>query len=190
MKALCKTALTLSMSLTAACAFSTTINFENLAVGTILSTQYSALGATFSANAFSGAGSSSSGKSWATNTDMTIVSSLPGGDVGGLGTPPLVSGNVLHSFNGWLGEDGDPSFRISFASAINAFSATFVGVATPTDVRLFAFNGTSLIGTVPGSSTGYRVGHGQRRLPPPRRVRVVGTGGATAAKVHSAARLQ
>ena len=152
MKTIWKTALTMSMSLTAACASATTINFENLAVGTILSNQYA--GVTFAANAFTGPGSSSSGEPWATNTDMSIVSSLAGGDVGGLGTPPLVSGNVLHSFIGWLAENGDPSFRISFASAINSFSATFAGVSTGADVRLFAYNGASLHSTVAGSATG------------------------------------
>ena len=152
MKALWKTALTLSMSLSAVCASAATIDFENLAVGTILSNQYA--GVTFAANAFSGPGSSSSGQPWATNTDMTIVSSLAGGDVGGLGTPPLVSGNVLHSFNGWLVENGDPSFRISFASAIDSFSATFAGVSTGADVRIFAFNGATLLSTVAGAGTG------------------------------------
>ena len=145
MRTLWKTALTLSMSLTAVCASATTINFENLAVGTILSNQYA--GVTFAANAFTGA-------TWATNTDMTIVSSLAGGDVGGLGTPPLVSGNLLHSFNGWLAENNDPSFRISFASAINAFSATFAGVSVPASTRVFAYNGATLLGTVAGSVTG------------------------------------
>ena len=152
MKKLLNTALALSLSLTALCASAVTINFENLAVGTVLSNQYA--GVAFAANAFTGPGSSSSGRPWATNTDMTIVSSLPGGDVGGLGTPPLVSGNLLHSFNGWLGENGDPSFRISFASAINSFSAVFAGVSTPADVRVFAYNGANLLGTVAGSSTG------------------------------------
>ncbi len=151
MKTLWKTALTLLMSLTAVSASATTINFENLAVGTILSNQYA--GVTFAANAFTGAGSSSSGKPWATNTDMKIVSST-GADVGGLGAPPLVSGNILHSFSGWLAETGDPSFRISFSSAINSFSATFAGVSTGADVRIFAFNGATLLSTVAGSASG------------------------------------
>jgi hypothetical protein len=151
MKKLLKTALALSLSLTALCASAVTINFENLAVGTVLSNQYA--GVTFAANAFTGPGSSSSGQPWATNTDMTIVLST-GADVGGLGTPLLVSGNLLRSFNGWLGENGDPSFRISFGSAINSFSAAFAGVSTAADVRVFAYNGANLLGTVAGSSTG------------------------------------
>jgi len=125
------------------------ITFDNLSVGTTLSTQYA--GVVFSANAFSGAGAPDG--NWATNTDMTVVSAT-GSDVGALGLPSLVSGNVLRSFNGWTNENGDPSFRISFASAIDSFSADFAGVDTPADVRLFAYNGSSLLGTVVGSSTG------------------------------------
>lgn len=132
-------------------ASATTINFENLAVGTTLSNQYA--GVTFAANAFSGPGTSTSGEDWATNTDMTIVSST-GTDVGGLGTPSLVSGNLLRSFAGWLSEDGDPSFSVSFASAINFFSADFAGVSTGADVRLYAYNGNTLLGSSAGSLTG------------------------------------
>lgn len=128
-----------------------TINFDDLAAGTVLSNQYA--GVTFSANAFSGAGSSSSGSDWATNSDMTVVDSA-GTDVGGLGLPALVSGNVLRSFDGWLGEDGDPSFLVSFANPITSFSAAFAGVSTGADVTMWAFDGATLVGTVSGSSTG------------------------------------
>ena len=121
------------------------IDFENLAVGTTLANQYAALGATFSPNAFTGTGGPSG--DWATNTDMTIVSST-GTDVGGLGTPPVVSGNILRSFNGWLNENGDPTFRITFTTPINSISAAFAGVATPADVRLIAYNGVTQIGNV------------------------------------------
>ncbi len=121
------------------------IDFENLAVGTTLANQYAALGATFSPNAFTGTGGPSG--DWATNTDMTIVSST-GADVGGLGTPPIVSGNILRSFNGWLNENGDPTFRITFTTPINSISAAFAGVATPADVRLIAYNGVTQIGNV------------------------------------------
>ena len=125
----------------------TNITFDNLAVGTTLSNQYA--GVVFSPNAFSGTGAPNG--NWATNTDMTIVSST-GSDVGGLGTPALVSGNVLRSFNGWLGENGDPSFSVSFVTAIDSFSADFAGVATPARVRLFAYDGSNLLGTVAGSA--------------------------------------
>ncbi len=146
-------AIACAMVLPATQASAVTITFENLAVGTILSNQYSGIGAVFSANAFSGPGTSTSGEAWATNTDMTIVSST-GTDVGGLGTPPLVSGNILRSFAGWLGENGDPSFAINFAGGISNFSATFAGVSTGADVSIYAYNGATLIGTVNGSSTG------------------------------------
>lgn len=130
-------------------AAATDITFDNLAVGTTVSTQYA--GVTFSPNAFSGTGAPDG--TWATNTDMTIVSAT-GGNVGALGAPNLVSGNVLRSFSAWTSENGDPSFRVSFGSAISSFSADFAGVDTPADVRLFAFNGASLLGTVVGTTTG------------------------------------
>ena len=120
-----------------------------LAAGTTLSNQYAGVGVTFSPNGFTGAGGPSG--SWATNTNMTIVSST-GVDVGGLGTPSLVSGNLLHSFNGWLGENGDASFRATFAGGITSLSATFAGIATPGSTRLFAYNGSTLLATATASS--------------------------------------
>ncbi len=122
-----------------------------LAVGTILSNQYAAFGVTFSPNAFTGAGSPTG--AWATNTNMGIVSST-GSDVGSLGTPSLVSGNLLRSFNGWLGEDGDPSFVANFSTPISTLSASFAGIATPSSTRLFAYNGTTLLTTAVATGTG------------------------------------
>jgi PEP-CTERM motif len=146
--------LATGLLLAASQASATTLTFEDLTEGTILSNQYAALGATFSPNAFSGAGTSTSGEPWATNSDMTIVSST-GTDVGGLGTPAgLVSGNILRSFGGWLNEDGDPSFTINFSGLATDFSASFAGVSTGADVSLFAYNGATLVGTVSGSATG------------------------------------
>jgi hypothetical protein len=134
--------------LAASHASATVIDFGGLAEGTVLANQYA--GVTFSANAFSGAGTSTSGADWATNTDMTITSS----DVGGLGAPALVSGNVLHAFGnvytsaGWLSEDGDPSFLITFATPISSISADFAGVAEPADVHLIAYDGATMLGDV------------------------------------------
>ena len=128
------------------------ITFDELAAGVTLSNQYAALGVTFTPNAFTGPGSSTSGEDWATNTDMTIVSST-GADVGGLGTPTLVSGNVLRSFAGWLDEDGDASFAANFSTAITSFSADFAGVSVPADVRLFAYAGNTLLGSSTSSVT-------------------------------------
>jgi len=143
-----------SALLAASSAQATTLTFEDLSVGTTLSNQYSGFGVTFSANTFTGAGSSSSGEAWAANTDMTIVSST-GSDVGGLGTPAgTVSGNILRSFAGWLSEDGDPSFLMTFSTPISSISAAFAGVSTAADVRLFAYDGATLLGTVAGSSSG------------------------------------
>ncbi len=139
-------------------AAATTIDFEDLAIGATLSSQYAGLGVTFTPNAFSGAGSSSSGEAWASNSDLTIVSAT-GSDVGGLGTPTLVSGHILHSFNAWLGEDGDPSLLATFSTPISLFGATFAGVSTAADVTLYAFNGPTLLSTVNGT-----IGTGQFNL--------------------------
>ncbi len=126
-----------------------TINFDNLAVGTTLSNQYAAQGVTFSANAFSGPGSSTSGQPWATNTDMRIAA--VGGDVAGLGTPSLVSGNLLHTYSGWINENGDPSFLMTFSTAITSISMDFAGVTQTPDTRLFVYNGATLLATVRSS---------------------------------------
>lgn len=130
-----------------------TITFEEVAIGSTLSSQYAALGVTFSANGFTGPNSNATPVPWATNTDMTIVLST-GADVGGLGTPSLVSGNILRSFNGWFGENGDPSFRATFSTPINAFSATFAGVFDPADSAIYAFDGSTLLGSVASTTIG------------------------------------
>ena len=133
-------------SLTAAAfdASAITLTFNELAAGTQLSTQYA--GVVFSANAMVGSG-------FATNTDMTVVS-VTGADVGfGLGLPNLATGNVLRAFSGWLNESGDPSFRVSFASAITSFSADFAGVYDASNVHLLAYDGSTLLGTVVGTSS-------------------------------------
>lgn len=132
-----------ALSATAIDAGATILNFDNLAVGTTLSTQYA--GVVFSPNALVGSG-------FATNTDMTIVSAT-GSDVGfDLGLPNLVSGNVLRSFSAWLNETGDPSFRVTFASPISSFSADFAGVFSASDVQLLAYDGNTLLSTVVGTS--------------------------------------
>jgi len=140
--------------LCAAQAQATTITFDDLAAGSTLASQYSALGVTFAASAFSGTGSSSSGEIWATNSDLTLVLAT-GSDVGSLGTPSLVSGNVLRSFAGYLGEDGDASFSATFSTAVTSVSIDVAGVgSTPSDTRLFVYDGSTLLGTVAATSTG------------------------------------
>jgi hypothetical protein len=137
-------------------ASATLIDFNSLSEGTVLSNQYA--GVTFSANAFTGLGGPT--KNWATNTDMTITGSLSG-DAGNLGLPSLVSGNLLRALGtglgpydgaGWLAENGDPSFSVTFSMAISSISVDFAGVSTPADVRLIAYNGTTLLGEAPLST--------------------------------------
>ncbi len=131
-----------------------------LPAGSILSNQYTAItGATFTANAFSGPGGPTG--PWATNTDRTVVDSA-GTDAGGLGTPLLVSGNILRSFTGWTLENGDPSLRVSFAIPVSTFSATFCGIgALPSNAStsLRAFDGannqiaTATVSVITGQET-------------------------------------
>jgi hypothetical protein len=137
-----------------------TITFDELTPGVTLSSQYASQGVLFSPNAFSGSGSSSSGVDWATNTDMTIVSidtGTLGVDYGALGTPSLVSGNILHLFSNWQYlEDGDPSFLMSLATPASAVSMTFAGLggALASDTRMFVYSGSSLLGIVAASGAG------------------------------------
>ena len=65
----------------------------------------------------------------------------------------IVSGNILHSFSGWLNENGDASFRASFSTAVTSFSAAFAGIATPSSTRIFAYDGSTLISTVVATTT-------------------------------------
>jgi hypothetical protein len=104
---------------------------------------------TFSPNAFTGANSNSTTQDWATNTGMIIT----GTDFSVLGVPSLSSGKLLHSYTNYLNVNGDPSFLASFSTPINSFSADFVGVFTPGDTTLVAYNGSAIIGTVVASCT-------------------------------------
>jgi hypothetical protein len=142
-----------------------TIDFDDLAPGTTLGTQYASLGVTFAANAFSGPGTSSSGMRWATNTDMTIVSTDTGTlgvEFGALGVPSLVSSNILHHFLNWeTVENGDPSFNILLDNPASSVSVTFAGVggqsAAP-DTRIFVYAGSTLVATRAGSLPDDNVG--------------------------------
>jgi len=142
-------AVATGLALAASQAGAVTLTFDSLAEGTTLSTQYAALGAVFTPNAFSGSGSSGSGADWATNTDLTVTAT----DLGGLGSPSLVSGKLLHSHGGWINENGDPSFKITFSSAVNSISAAFAGVFYPEDVHLIAFNGSTQLADITSSVT-------------------------------------
>lgn len=146
-------AVATGLSLAAAQAGATTLSFNELAAGTTLANQYAALGAVFTPNAFTGPGSSASGEPWATNTHMTVVSSQ-GPDVGSVGSSTLVGGNVLRSRPGWLSENGDASFRVSFSTPVTSFSADFADVTEFADVTIWAYNGTALLGSVSGTAAG------------------------------------
>lgn len=141
-----------AMLLAASQASAGLITFDDLPIDTILSNQYAAQGVTFTPNAFAGAGGPTG--NWSANTNMKIVSST-GEDVGSLGLPNLVSGNLLRSFNGWQAEiDGDPSFAIDFSNAINSFSADFAGIFRPASTRIFAYDGANLLGTAAAGTAG------------------------------------
>lgn len=138
-----------------ASAASYTITFDDLAAGTTLSNQYAAAtGATFSAGGAKTYDSQSQGSgSWATNTDMTVVSAT-GSDTNNLGTPTLASGNVLGSYSGWMAEDGDPAFTISFSTSVTAFSADVAAVEYGSDVGIYAYSGSTLVDSVFGAGSG------------------------------------
>jgi hypothetical protein len=136
----------------------TTITFNDLAPYTTVSNQYAAQGVVFSPNAFSGPGSSSSGKDWATNTNLEVVPILPSNDPnydhGLLGSPALASGMILRAYgnfsDGWLAENGDASFKMTFTTPISSISLVVAGVAPIDDLetRIWVYNGATLLGTV------------------------------------------
>jgi MYXO-CTERM domain-containing protein len=128
-------ALALALAAGLASAATHTIDFDTdaagnaIAEGTTLSNQYAAWGVNFVPNVLSGG-------DWATNTDMTITST----DVGGGYVASY--GNILHSFNGWLSEDGDPSFGMFFDTAISDLTVRFTGEFDfISEVALFDGNG-------------------------------------------------
>lgn len=128
------------------------IDFESLAAGDTVTSQYSAWGVNFSANAYSGTGGPTG--NWATNTDMTIAA-VGGGNTGELGAPALVSGNVLHAFGGWLNENGDPSFVLAFDKPITAISIDFAGISNSgsTGIDIYTVTGNFLT-TVSATKSG------------------------------------
>jgi len=147
-----KRTLVLSMLLAVgASAHATLLTFEDLAVGATLGNQYAGIHFAIGLDGAVGVSASSSGLGWATNSAIDITE--VGGDVGGLGTPNLVSGHLVRSFGGWLSEDGDPVINVKFDNEVTDFSLDFAGVATPADTRIFALNASknvvaSKVGTV------------------------------------------
>lgn len=144
-------ALAASLVLATAQAGAATIDFNELPAGSVLSNQYAHLGVVFSASPLSGASGSSTGENWATNTNL-VLAAIGSGGMSGLGAPSLASGNLLHSYNQWLAEDGDANVLLSFTAPVTSVSVLFAGVdMTPSDVRLLNNAGATLIA---GSTTG------------------------------------
>lgn len=115
----------------------TLITFDEglVSEGDTLFDQYAAMGVFFTPNGFTGT-NSITGNPFATNSDMTITAT----DLGGLGSPALVSGNLLHSFGGWLAENGDPSIVMTFAFDVSSVSADFAGMAIVGSTGLMAYD--------------------------------------------------
>lgn len=134
----------------------TLITFDDGAIsaGQILSNQYAGLGVTFSPGHTSPgvANPAASSQGFATNTSMQMAA--VGGDVGG-GLAAPIAGNLLHSFGGWLGEDGDPSFTMDFSSPIDSISISVGGVFTTASTVLYAIGpGDTVLGSAAAAAGG------------------------------------
>ena len=109
----------------AASAGATVITFDDAAVtaGSVLSTQYASRGVTFAPGGGSYAGvvnPPSTNVGFAPNTDLTISNFDPG-----LGEGSPLSGLVLRSDAGFLLENGDPVFTMTFSAPIASLSLDF-----------------------------------------------------------------
>jgi PEP-CTERM motif len=119
------------------------IDFNSLAEGTLVSNQFA--GVTFAAGDGGLAVPNAGGNGFATNTGLGVTDASTG-DIGGLGTPNLMSGMLLHRFgDDWLNEDGDPVFVMTFAGNISDISIDFNGIAIPASTGIFAFAGGTLV---------------------------------------------
>ena len=154
-----------------------TISFDELAPGDVVFNQYQNLGVTFQANVFLGPSGSSSRSEWATNSKILVVPVAPVDpkklDFGELGSPALVTGNILHSFNDWLNEDGDPNWSITFAQPITSISVDFAGVTVFADTKLFIYTNGGLAEIVTALPTGAKIGQLTLKSTVPRITRVV-----------------
>ncbi len=104
-------------------ASATVITFDNIAVGSTLSTQYASQGVTFAPGGGSYTGvvnPPSTNVGFATNTDLTISNFDPG-----LGEGAPLSGLVLRSDAGFLMENGDPVFTMTFSAPVASLSLDF-----------------------------------------------------------------
>lgn len=123
------------------------INFDDLANGTVVSNQYA--GVTFSSGGRTGANELGSGFNYASNSDRTA------GTDGGAGYQASDK-NILHTFGGWLNEDGDPVITLTFSTAIKSISALFLGInsADAKYTRLIARNGGMDVAVASATSNG------------------------------------
>ena len=117
------------------------VNFDTDSSGgaisdlTTISNQYAGWGFNFTPNYYTT-------DTWATNTDMTATST----DVG-IGYD-ATQGNVLHSFDGWLNEDNDPSFAMVMSNSdpVTAITASFIGDTSGVSfMEAFHFDGTGYV---------------------------------------------
>ncbi len=134
----------------AASANATLIDFNSLAEGTIVSNQFA--GVTFAAGTggLTVPNAVSTTQGFATNTGLGVTLT----DLGGLGTPNLMSGMVLHRFNAdWLAEDGDPVFVMTFTGNVTDISIDFNGMSTPASTGIFAYAGGSMVASIFATST-------------------------------------
>lgn len=117
------------------------INFDTDSSGgaisdlTTISNQYAGWGFNFTPNHYTG-------DTWATNTDMVATSTSVG-----IGYP-TAQGNVLHSFDGWLNEDNDPSFAMVMSNAdpVTSITASFIADSTGVSfMEAFHFDGAAYV---------------------------------------------
>lgn len=148
-----KLLLPLGFLLVASAAHAELITFDGLASGTTLSNQYT--GVTFAAGTggLSVPNSTTTIEGFATNTSLTVMP-LSIANTATAAAP--LSGGVLHSRAGWISENGDPVFTITFANPITAFSLDFGSVDVPRDSVIYAYTatGTSAIASTKAVAAG------------------------------------
>lgn len=122
------------------------INFETdgagnpLAPGTVIAEQYAPVGVHFVGSAFDEPGNPDD--LFANNTDMRLTTA--GGDTAALPNIPAGAGNFLHTYSGWIAENGDSNLAIVFDTPITSCSITFyddtVGLT-----QMFAIEGDDIL---------------------------------------------
>lgn len=142
----------------AASANATVITFDNGAVvaGSTLGNQYASQGVTFAAGGgqYQGVVNPNSDYNFATNTDLTISQFNTK-----LGEAAPLSGLVLRSEPGYLQENGNPVFTMTFSAPLATFSLDFGDVSSdyqfaPAIFALQPNNNAVLIALEPGTQNG------------------------------------